>query len=360
MTIQERKVSMTFRIFSRLPLSLSLLGRLTRTRLIIPYYHVVSDEDILHVKHLHQYKTIRQFEEDMDSLLRIYSPVSLSEVLRCRKEGRPLPEKGFLLTFDDGYREMSDIVAPILLKKGINATFFVNTAFIDNKELSSLNKASLIVEQSQKSWSADFEKRLADPVRSHLIRFHDIASAILAMGYQQKEWLEELATRMGIDVREYLLVNEPYLTSPQIKKLIEDGFTVGSHSIDHPMYSSLSLEEQLHQTIESVRVVREMFHLSYGVFAFPFSDHGISKEFFVRLARSGLIDVSFGTAGLIEDGIPNHLQRFSLEQPMDTAERIIAFQYARKLRSLITRNSVITRSGGADGNATVSRFTVTG
>ena len=37
------------------------------------------------------------------------------------------------LTFDDGFRELHDVVAPILLRKGIPATFFVNSAFIDNK-----------------------------------------------------------------------------------------------------------------------------------------------------------------------------------------------------------------------------------
>src|SRR2546427_8484513 len=66
-----------FRILARSPLS--LLRRLTGTNLIIPYYHIVSDEEILHVKHLYQYKTTTEFKEDLDFLLKNYLPVRSEE-----------------------------------------------------------------------------------------------------------------------------------------------------------------------------------------------------------------------------------------------------------------------------------------
>ena len=110
------------------------------------------------------------------------------------------------------------------------------------------------------------------------------------------------------------------------------------------MYSSLTVDDQLYQTVESVRCVREMFDLDYGVFAFPFSDHGISREFFTRLSHAGLVDASFGTAGLLDDSVPNHLQRFSLEKPLAKAERIVPFQHARKVWRLLTRRPVVART----------------
>jgi len=338
---REQRLKIIFPIFARIPLS--LLGRLARTNLIIPYYHMVSDENILHVKHLYRYKTTREFREDLDLLLKTYSPTGLIDLLNYMKTDRSFPDRVFLLTFDDGYREINDIVAPILLEKGITATIFVNSAFIDNKQLCYLNKASLIVEQFQKHWSSGLEETLSRILHSNEIGFDDIGSGILSISYQQRGLLDEIANVMDIDFSDYLLVNKPYLTSDQINDLIESGFTIGAHSIDHPVYSSLSLEDQVHQTIESVKLVREMFHLSYGVFAFPHSDHNVSKEFFSILSYSGLIDLSFGTAGLIEDSVPNHLQRFSLEKPVVAAERIIAYQHARKLTKLITGNSIIIR-----------------
>src|SRR4029453_12175388 len=55
----------------------SLLTRMTRAPLVIPYYHVVTDEDLWHVKHLYGYKSPKQFIEDLEFLLRNSSPIGL-------------------------------------------------------------------------------------------------------------------------------------------------------------------------------------------------------------------------------------------------------------------------------------------
>ncbi|MFQ5788517.1 MAG: polysaccharide deacetylase family protein [Thermodesulfobacteriota bacterium] len=338
---RQYKNKMISQIFSKIPVS--FLGRLTRTNLIIPYYHIIGDEEILHVKHLYKYKTIRAFKEDLDILLKNYSPMSLLEILDFIRTDRPLPKDVFLLTFDDGYREMHDIVAPILLEKGISATFFVNSAFIDNKQMCYLNKASILVEQFQKSSSSRLEEKLSAMLHSNENRLKDIKSGILSIKYHQRNLLDEIADVMDTNISDYLLRNKPYLTTNQIYKLIGEGFTIGAHSVDHPLYSSLSIGEQVNQTIESVQFVRNRFHLSYGVFAFPHTDGNISREFFLKISDSGLIDLSFGTFGLMDDNVPNHFQRFSLEKPIGSADKIVAFQYARKLRKLVTRNPTIIR-----------------
>jgi len=239
---------------------------------------------------------------------------------------------------------MSDTVAPILLKRGIPATFFVNSAFIDNRELCYLNKASLLVARFRQTSSPRLAREVAAICHSDDAGFDAIESAILSVRYQQRDLLDQVANVLNLDFTGYLATSEPYLTARQIADLSQNGFTIGAHSVDHPPYSSLTVEDQLYQTVESVRCVREMFDLDYGVFAFPFSDHGISREFFARLSRRGLVDASFGTAGLVDDSVPNHWQRFSLEKPLDTAERIVTFQHARKLRRIITRMPVVVRT----------------
>jgi len=62
------------------------------------------------------------------------------------KNGQPLTRQSFFLSFDDGLREPLDIIAPILKQKGVPATFFVNTATLDNLEMLYRHKASLLVD----------------------------------------------------------------------------------------------------------------------------------------------------------------------------------------------------------------------
>jgi hypothetical protein len=70
------------------------------------------------------------------------------------------------------------------------------------------------------------------------------------------------------------------MTSAEIKELIQKGFAVGSHSIDHPLYSLIPLQEQIRQTLVSTDWVTKGFDLPYKAFAFPHVDRGVGQAFF--------------------------------------------------------------------------------
>lgn len=320
---------MLFSVLSWIPSSLYRSSN--HTPLLVPFYHLISDEDIAHTKHLYRHKSIKAFKKDLDFLLGAYSPITLRDVLECQKADRPLPNKSFLLTFDDGYREISDVVAPILLAKGVSATFFLNSAFVDNRQLCHVNKVSLLVECLQRIQSSRTQEKLLGLLRTEHIHGNDLATATRHIRYDQRAVLDEMASILGTEFSSYLVKRQPYLTSSQIRQLIIQGFTIGGHSVDHSPYSSLGLEAQLHQTIESVRFVREQFGLNYGAFAFPFDDEGVSNGFFEELSRESSVDVTFGAAGLIDDGIPHHYQRVCMELRGASAKRIIAYHHARRL-----------------------------
>ena len=299
---------------------------------------MVSDDDILHVKHLYKYKTIRQFKKDMDFLLTNYSPMGLLDVLNCTKTGQHMPERAFLLTFDDGFREIYDIVAPILLEKGIPATFFVTSSFLDNRELCYQHKASLLVEKIREGISPATEGEVKRILMGIGLSFSQLSEGVLKVDYRRREVLDRIYQVLLVDFQGYLNEKQPYLTSGQVKKLIDRGFTIGAHSIDHPYYAALSLVEQLEQTLVSVKQIRENFGLDYGAFAFPHNDTGVSQEFFNNVRESGLIDITFGTGGMVDGGLRSHRQRISLEKPLLPAREIIAWQYARKLYKQLNRD----------------------
>jgi len=337
-TIKQNIVATSLSVFP-----FSLVRKFIGERPIIPYYHMISDDEKIHVKHLYGFKNIRQFKSDIDFLLKYFVPISLLDLISSLKTGASLKKNAFLLTFDDGFSEMHDIVAPILKEKGVPATFFASSAFIDNKELCYLNKLSIIVErlQNQKavSPSSEIKKFLADAG----VQYGELYSGILSISYRQKDLADRIAELLDLNFIEYLAEHKPYLTSEQIAGLIRDGFTIGAHSIDHPLYALLSLEDQLHQTKESVCFIKKRFGLSYGAFAFPHSDNKVSNKFFTEIYGSGLLDISFGTGGLINDECSQNFQRFSLEKPLFSADKIIALQWGRKIFNSLKGNHLIVR-----------------
>lgn len=330
-------------MFSKIPLS--ILCKVAKPRIFIPYYHMVSDDQVLHIKHLYPHKCIKQFSDDIDYILKIFSPVSLSDILDHLHIRRTLPSKALHLTFDDGFREIYDIIAPILIKKGIPATFFINSSFTDNHHLCYEHKASLIVEYLLKhSITKHAQNRIELLLHPSIVKAASTSFRILAIKYDQKNLIDQIAEILEINFNHYLQKNQPYLTSRQIHQLIASGFTIGAHSIDHPLYGKLTMEEQISQTMASVGYVRNTFKLDYGAFAFPHSDYGVTKQYFSVIKNSGLVDVSFGTSGMIEDYTPNHFQRFSLENPLQPAQNIFTYQCVKRIWRTIKHNNKIIRT----------------
>jgi len=291
-----------------------LLVKITNQKLILPFYHTVSDGgNMPHIKHLYSLKSEKTFEEDLDFLLRVYNPIDYDQFLAFKNNNRSPKKPSFLLSFDDGLREFHDIIAPILIRKGIPAVCFLNSNFIDNKGLFFRYKASLLIEKFQKNKDLIEKKEVQNFLNAVPLPTDDISKFILSINYQNKNLLDDLAKTINYDFEDFLSEFEPYLTSQQITYLIDQGFYFGGHSIDHPEYQYLKQDEQLRQTKESVKEICSKFSLNYKTFSFPFTDYGVSKQFFVDLMTKNVVDVTFGCAGLKQEMIPNHFQRIPFE-----------------------------------------------
>lgn len=282
---------------------------------MLPFYHIVTDDIPLHVKHLYKPRTIKNFKEDIHFLLAHYEPISLQQLLDIKRSGQPVNKNYFHLTFDDGLSEFYSIAAPILKERNIPATVFLNSDFIDNELLFYRFKASILYD------------KLKD-------------NSLLSIIYENKDQLDELANDNNIDFSIYLNDKKPYLTSDQIKELIKQGFTFGAHSKDHPLYNQLTLEEQLVQTKESILSVTRKFDLDYRVFSFPFTDDMVSNKFFEEIAS--FTDMTFGSAGLKEDMAKNHFQRVAMETNK-TGKDIIKSEYLYCLAKIKAGKNKIIR-----------------
>lgn len=74
------------------------------------------------------------FGEQLDRMLAEgYTTISLYTFMQSMATGAPLPEKPVILTFDDGYRDNYLNAFPALRDRGMTATFFIVTDFIDQE-----------------------------------------------------------------------------------------------------------------------------------------------------------------------------------------------------------------------------------
>ncbi len=310
------------------------LQKISKQALIFPFYHSISNETLPHISHLYKIKNSKQFEKDLEFLLKYYQPISYYQFDFHLKNKKPLNKPSFLLSFDDGLSEFYHIIAPILLKKGIPAICFLNDAFIDNKDLFYRYKTSLLIGEYIKTPSI---------FKSDEYKTSNFIKYLQQLKYKDKHLLDKIASDIGFDFTTYLNKQKPYLTGDQINSLIEDGFYFGSHSFDHPEYQHLDINQQLKQTINSIDNICTRFNLNYRIFSFPFTDYNVSKQFFDRITLDGNIQYTFGTAGQKKDSATNNYQRIPLEMSKLTAREIINSELLYYITKEIIGNNTIKR-----------------
>jgi peptidoglycan/xylan/chitin deacetylase (PgdA/CDA1 family) len=293
----------------------------------------VSDVHVPHVSNLYRFRSTAEFTADVEWFARHFTPVTLNEIVDALNGKRTLPRSCFHLTFDDGFTEMYDVVAPILQRLGVPATFFLNTAFLDGGGLAHFNALSVLLDQNQlrHPGSSVTTKRLESMLPPPKSGSTTLRERVLSIGYAQKSIVRSLAEVLEFDLDQYVRDTQPHLTSKQVAGLVEMGFTIGAHSHDHSIYSDLSLQEQLSQTRTSMEWLEARFRVSPKAFAFPHNDNGVSDEFFAAVFSEGLLDVSFGTSGLVTHFHPRNIQRVSMEKTSTPASQILAKQFTRAM-----------------------------
>ncbi len=307
---------------------MKLLVRMTGQNLVFPYYHAVSDNTMPHVENVYPVRSLKGFRKDLDFLLRHFEPVGLEELISPSQNKRTKP--AMFLTFDDGLSEIYNVVSPVLIAKGVPAAFFINTDFINNRDLFYRYKSSLLIDR--------FEKIQYSPSVTELLqsRYHLASSGkkcvtefLLELSYENRRVLDEVARLVDLDFKTFLRVKKPYMSMEQIRELSDRGFFIGAHSKDHPHFGLLNQRERLSQFRESLEFLQKELDLGYGIFSFPFSDDGVPGNFFSAIKAPGMprLDASFGTAGMKNDPEKNHFHRIQMEAENASARRIIKGEY---------------------------------
>jgi peptidoglycan/xylan/chitin deacetylase (PgdA/CDA1 family) len=229
--------------------------------------------------------------------LKHFRPAGINE-LRNTIRGTRLSEPHFLVSFDDGLREVHDIAAPLLREHGLTAIVFINPAFVGNHDMMQRLKESATREKGEH-------------------------------GQPPGDW------------NEYLKAHRPYMDLDQLTSLQRDGFIIGAHSLDHPFYPELSLNELAQQTSRGIDYVQQHFHPELTLFAFPFTDIGVRKAFFDWLRSARVADASFGASGIKDDSVHNNFQRVPMEDYRGSASSIIRFEFAlATFRKALGRNTI--------------------
>ncbi len=316
--------------------SLEKLIKTSDQKFVFPFYHAVNNNPEAHLKHLYPIKTVDAFINDLEILLKHFSPISPPELFNFDA----LPSKPtFLISFDDGLREVHDIIAPILKEKGIPAIFFLNNNFIDNRDLFYRYKVSLLIEKIEsEGMTKGILQLITEKAKKRILSRHHFKRFLLSLQYHERGMIDSFCELLEVDVENFLNRKKPYMSGSQILDLKKNGFYIGAHSFDHPEFYHMDPKNQKEEVIKSTDDIRKRFDLDYSLFSFPFSDYGVNFEVLRSIhSEPGFKrGATFGTAGMKSFQNFPHFQRLSMEKYQGNSERILTAGYVYfKLKKLL-------------------------
>ena len=308
---------------------------------IVLTYHSLAGMDAEPEINKNPYRTQAAFSRDIKFIRDNFNVLHISEFLEIIQAGKAFPEKSLLLTFDDGLAIQYDHMFPVLKTHKVPAVFFINNAFIDNRDLHYERKKYLILRRIDEGVDRDIQERIRKTLPGEHSEAKTLGDMVSRLEYREKHYLDTIAGELGISFSDYLDKNKIYLTTRQIKDMLGNQMSIGGHSMDHPNLTELPMDQQVNQVIESVNDLADRFSLDYKAFAFPYNDRALDTALFIKI-KDG-IDVSFGSSDFLKDEFRKHFHRGSIDNSIQSFKPAISAIFAKYYASRITGKHFIKR-----------------
>jgi peptidoglycan/xylan/chitin deacetylase (PgdA/CDA1 family) len=202
------------------------------------------------------------------------------------------------ITFDDGYLDNHEIALPVLRHHRVPAAFFIATGFIDRNLLPWWDAIALQVRESANA-SLDLSPWMPGPIRLGLDRetlirriiatYKDLPSAETA------PFLARLTDETGLEAPE--TVAGQWMDWDMVRTLARAGMTIGGHTVNHPILSSLPVEVQRAEIEGCALRLREELGTTMEHFAYPVGGPATFDQDTMRLLREAGVRQAFSFYG---------------------------------------------------------------
>lgn len=248
-------------------------------------YHGIGDGKAPCFRKLTDEIPLDIFEKHINYLCKNYEILSLSAAINQIKSKNVSTKKPICcITFDDGLRSVYTKAYPLLKKKKIPATIFLNTNAIDNHKITWLHLLNcLLTKYGCEVLSNTINKIIKK--KNLNIPCSPADEREIKYWYQDNfernfiaNLLNEVVNEFGMSVDDIAQIEKIYLNWDQIQEMDQYDISYASHTANHTPLGSFSKEYYIKNEIEKARQTICNFNDDRGDFvSFPFgmkSDYG--------------------------------------------------------------------------------------
>jgi peptidoglycan/xylan/chitin deacetylase (PgdA/CDA1 family) len=223
--------------------------------------------------------TVDEFDAQMRILRQFFHPLPLVEAVE-RLQAGTLPDGAVCVTFDDGYADNEIHARPVLGKYRIPATVFVSTGFLNGGRM--WNDTVIEVIRGCKDSALDLrELNLGRYPLDTIEKRREAADSIL-LQIKHLDPNARIALVNDIAKRGPALPDDLMLTDTQVQSLARNGVSIGAHTVNHPILSSVPVGTAHREIQDSKLYLERVVQEPIDVFAYPNGrpelDYGIAHR----------------------------------------------------------------------------------
>jgi peptidoglycan/xylan/chitin deacetylase (PgdA/CDA1 family) len=254
-------------------------------------YHYVrpAPQQLPHFRYLH----IDDFARQLDWFERHDHLLSRAEFDAAHETGEALD--GVVLTFDDGLADHYTFVLPMLVERGLFGIFYVCTAPLERRKLLDVHRIHLLLGRLGGQVALQRLSERLDPEMlsdAHVQGFREATYCSQDNDRATTSFKRTLNYMISYEHRERLLdqlfaeafgsehcAQDFYLSADQIRELDRVGMVVGSHGINHYVFSKLPIEQQSEEISGSFDSLARLLGKPVTTFCYPYGGpHTFTQE----------------------------------------------------------------------------------
>ncbi|WP_426194731.1 glycosyltransferase [Massilia sp. DWR3-1-1] len=290
---------------------------------------------------------LARFEQMLDFVGENANVMPLSEANSALQRGI-LPKRAVALTFDDGYAEWIDNVAPALLRRGMPATFFITTGQFEGGVLwheRILAAVRALPKQGARlpAGLGEFTNLGAPNCRERLVERLQERLKYAPLN-ERLEAIEQLECQADT-----ALLLPPGFNAGSVRDLHSQGFEIGAHTVHHPILNECTAQQARDEIANSKAELELIIGGAVNAFAYPNGRPGTDFAFehvnMVKAAGYSMaVTTSTGAANAATD--PFQIPRFT---PWGVSDERIAFQL---MRNMLTEPAALVSTASSESEST--------
>lgn len=215
-----------------------------------------------------------QFGKQLDHVRRHYRVFPLEELARIARDGG-MPANALAITVDDGHRDFYEVAYPELKARGMPATVFLATGFLDGAWLW-FDRVNWLFRNARADsivWQIGGQARTYS-LKTELERAESGAviaeSMVLLENAERDGRIAEIERELAVTTPAEIDGGFAPLRWEQVREMAGNGIQFGAHTVTHPTLSTLTERARIDWELgESKRRVEQETQREAAVFCYP-------------------------------------------------------------------------------------------